>query len=162
MNATAIRGSYAGALGIPQFMPSSYRKYAVDFDGDGKVDLLNSPVDAIGSVANYLKQNGWSAGGDITARAKPADGVDSLDLTLTARSLPEWAKAGIVTEEPSAETGSARLLTFTMPDDSMELWLAFGNFDVIMKYNRSYDYARSVFQLAQALKSAHSDAQPRP
>ncbi|NIQ15869.1 MAG: lytic murein transglycosylase B, partial [Candidatus Dadabacteria bacterium] len=70
----SIKGSYAGAMGIPQFISSSYRNYAVDFDADNKIDIWNNPVDAIGSVANYFKQHGWSAGGEIAIKADVVNG----------------------------------------------------------------------------------------
>lgn len=153
----AVQGSYAGALGIPQFMPGSYRKYAVDFDGDGKADLLHDPVDAIGSVANYLQQYGWSRDGAVALRGKLADAVYAGSVASGARPLSAWAAAGIVPAAPSPENGPARLVDFTVPDGK-EFWLAFGNFDVITKYNNSDYYAMTVFLLAQALKEAHGAA----
>jgi membrane-bound lytic murein transglycosylase B len=147
-----VRGSYAGALGIPQFMPSSYRKYAVDFDGDGKIDLLQDPVDAIGSVANYLKQYGWLSGEPIAVRASLSE--DTCVGITTPRSVAEWAAAGIKLEQPFATDKTVRLVDFTVADGK-EFWLAANNFDVITKYNNSDFYAMSVFQLAQALRDAH-------
>jgi membrane-bound lytic murein transglycosylase B len=146
-----VQGSYAGAIGIPQFMPSSYRKYAVDFDGDGRIDLLHDPVDAIGSVANYLKQYGWLSGAPITVRASVSE--DNCVGITTPRSVAEWAAVGIKTEQPFATDKAVRLVDFTVTDGK-EFWLAANNFDVITKYNNSDFYAMSVFQLAQALRDA--------
>ncbi len=89
----SIRASYAGAMGIPQFMPSSYRKHAVDFNGDGKIDLLNSAEDAIGSVANYLRQYGWKPGELVAMRAKVEE-VKRPDDVGAARNLAAWGGVG--------------------------------------------------------------------
>lgn len=148
-----VQGSYAGALGIPQFMPGSYRKYAVDFSGDGKIDLLRDPVDAIGSVANYLKQYGWLSGELVAVRAGVGEDhrVGSL---MEARAVAEWAVEGVKPGEEVAADKKARLIDFTV-GDGKEFWLAFGNFDAITRYNNSDFYAMSVFQLAEALRVAH-------
>lgn len=146
-----VQGSYAGAMGIPQFMPSSYRKYAVDSSGDGKTDLLHDPVDAIGSVANYLRQFGWVNGAPVAARARTGEGAASLAPDL--RSVGEWAAAGVTPDNPVAADNTARLMEFTVADGK-EYWLAFKNFEVITRYNNSDFYAMSVFQLAGALRDA--------
>ena len=152
-NLLEIRSSYAGALGIPQFMPSSYRKYAVDFNGNHKVDLLNEPVDAIGSVGNYLQGYGWVRGGRIAVRAEV--GEDSCAGALDApRNLSDWADMGIVPRGEITRDEPARLLDFTV-QDGKEFWLGFNNFEVITRYNNSDFYAMSVFQLAEELKAAH-------
>ena len=131
-------------------MPSSYRKYAVDFNGNRKKNLMGEVPDAIGSVGNYLKNYGWIRGGRIALRANVAE-AKSLDDG--AHGLDEWAKVG-VTPMSAVKPGEAvRLLSYTV-QDGKEFWLAFNNFDVIMRYNNSDYYAMSVFQLAQALKSA--------
>ncbi|MDR2195054.1 MAG: lytic murein transglycosylase B [Gallionellaceae bacterium] len=91
MDMAETRGSYAGALGIPQFMPSSYRKYAVDWDGDDRADLLNNPIDAIGSVANYLQQHGWRAGQPVALQV-----TNAADLDPSMRSLSAWEEAGVI------------------------------------------------------------------
>lgn len=147
-----VKSSYAGAMGIPQFMPSSYRKYAVDFNGDQKTDLFNEPVDAIGSVANYLKAYGWIRGEPVAVRAR-VGAECCTDESRSARSLAEWADAGILPEAPVRYESSARLLDYTVTD-GREYWLGFNNFDVITRYNNSDFYAMSVFQLAEALKEA--------
>ena len=149
---TQVRGSYAGALGIPQFMPSSYRKYAVDFDGDGKIDLRHNPVDAIGSVANYFSQFGWKKGAPVTVRVKISE--DSRELIPgKILTVSEWGASGVQIVPEINDELRARLMAFTIMDGK-EFWLAFDNFEVITRYNNSDYYAMAVFQLAQALREA--------
>jgi membrane-bound lytic murein transglycosylase B len=143
-NLLDMKGSYAGAMGIPQFMPSSYRKFAIDFNGNQKIDLLNEPVDAIGSVANYLEKYGWKRGEPIAARAQTcqqccAGHEGSFDMT----------------SQNESQDIPCRLLDFTVAD-GVEYWRGFKNFDVITRYNNSDYYAMSVFQLSVALKKALS------
>ncbi len=145
-----VKGSYAGALGIPQFMPSSYRKYAVDFNGNRKKNLMGEVPDAIGSVGNYLKNYGWIRGGRIALRANV---TDAKSLDDAAHDLDEWVKVGVTPMTAVKSDEASRLLSYTV-QDGKEFWLAFNNFDVIMRYNNSDYYAMSVFQLAKALKSA--------
>ncbi len=148
------QGSYAGAVGIPQFMPSSYRKYAVDFSGDGKTDLLHDPVDAIGSVANYLKQYGWLSGEPVAARASA--GENGLAVSLAgSQTVAAWAAAGVQPDQQVEADKAARLIDFTVLEGK-EFWLAFKNFDVITRYNNSDFYAMSVHQLAEALRDARN------
>ncbi|MBI5918320.1 MAG: lytic murein transglycosylase B [Nitrosomonadales bacterium] len=151
-NLLAVQGSYAGALGIPQFMPGSYRKYAVDFNGDGKIDLLRTPEDAIGSVAHYLKEYGWKKGEPIAVRARVSDEQCPGEIE-SARSLSEWREIGVepVAHQTLHGDKSALLLDFTVPDGK-EFWLGFDNFYAITRYNNSYYYAMSVYQLAEALR----------
>lgn len=146
-----VKSSYAGAMGIPQFMPSSYRKYAIDFNGNHRIDILNEPVDAIGSVGNYLKEYGWIRGGLIAVRAK-VDPTICAGAADGSRSLADWAEVGVSAQ--IKQGGSARLLDYTV-DEGKEFWLGFNNFDVITRYNNSDYYAMSVFELAEALKTAH-------
>lgn len=146
-----VRSSYAGALGIPQFMPSSYRKYAVDFNGNHRIDLLNEAGDAIGSVGNYLKSYGWVRGGLIAVRAQAGEEDHAADAP---RKLSEWAEKGVVPLVRVGRDAPARLLDYTVTDGK-EYWLGFNNFDVITRYNNSDFYAMSVFELAEALKAAH-------
>ncbi len=157
-NLLSVRGSYAGALGISQFMPSSYRKYAVDFDGNGKIDLMHERADAIGSAANYLKQYGWTPGEPMALRAKVPEDACMGDIS-GLRPVAEWMARGVTPILPSAPVQvispdkPARLLDFTV-EDGKEFWLAFGNFDVVKAYNNSAFYAMSVLQLAEALREA--------
>lgn len=157
----AIRSSYAGALGIPQFMPSSYRQYAVDFNGNHKTDLLNEPADAIGSVGNYLQAYGWIRGERVAVRVQVSE-EKCVGATDTPRTLAEWAEAGVISGEKIKPDSLARLMDFTVAEGdeklssghSKEFWLGLNNFDTITRYNNSDFYAMSVLQLAQALKTS--------
>jgi membrane-bound lytic murein transglycosylase B len=147
-----LKGSYAGALGIPQFMPSSYRNYAVDFNGNQVADLLNEPEDAIGSVGNYLQGYGW-------LRDEPVSVLTHGDHKNLVRSPPQsisaWKQIGIHPKSGTLKQDKmARLLDYTVKDGK-EFWLAFNNFEVITRYNNSDFYAMSVFQLATKLKAKY-------
>jgi membrane-bound lytic murein transglycosylase B len=148
----AIRASYAGAMGIPQFMPSSYRRMAVDFNNDGKTDLLRDPEDAIGSVANYLSQYGWITGEPIAVRATVSDET-RIGYTPTARRMDAWAVAGVVPVDKVESGMYSYLVDFTVANGK-EYWFGFNNFAVITTYNNSTFYAMSVFQLAEELVAA--------
>lgn len=153
-NLLEIKSSYAGALGIPQFMPSSYRKYAVDFNENGKTDLLSEPEDAIGSVANYFKQYGWHSGEVVAVRAKLSPQV-KLPVDLQMRDMAAWSESGIVAaEEQGRLLPPAAVVDFTV-EAGKEYWLTCANFRVITLYNNSNFYAMSVFQLAEALRAAY-------
>jgi len=152
-------GSYAGAMGFPQFMPSSWRRLAVDFDGDGKIDLINNPVDAIGSIANYFNANGWKPGESVTVRARITsqdyDGIISKELKVT-NSLGEIARNGLVPREAADYLATTPASAIRLQgDNGGEFWLGFTNFYVITTYNRSIMYAMAAFQLSQELKAAH-------
>lgn len=149
-----VQGSYAGAMGYGQFIPSSYRAYAVDFDDDGRRDLWQ-PADAIGSVANYFSEHGWRAGERVAVRAKAAPNARPLpDASLK----PEWtvadlAQRGFEPVEDVAAGAEATLITLEQPDAN-EYWLGFHNFYVISRYNRSALYSMAVFQLSRAIAEA--------
>lgn len=147
-----IRASYAGAMGIPQFMPSSYRKNAVDFNGDGKIDLLENAEDAIGSVANYLRQYGWKPGEPVAVRAKVGN-ISRPNDVGAARSLLTWGELGVLPQENVGEGMYAYLLDFTLPEGK-DFWFGFNNFAVITTYNNSSYYAMSVYQLAVELRKS--------
>jgi len=153
-NLLAVNSSYAGALGIPQFMPSNYRKYALDYNGNGHIDILHEPADAIGSVANYFKHYGWRSGEPVATQVQVADGSVLGDL-MVARPVMGWkTDAGVSLEnESQGVLPPAWLLDLTL-DNGKEYWLVFENFDVIMRYNISSYYAMSVHQLAQAMRAA--------
>ncbi len=153
-NLLEIQSSYAGALGIPQFMPSNFRKYALDYNGNGKVDILREPEDAIGSVANYFKHYGWRNGEPVAMLAKIADD-QRLGSLIEMRPALAWrVDAGVTPVKNSdAFLPPAWLLDLTM-ESGKEYWLVFDNFNVIMRYNTSSFYAMSVHQLAMALKAA--------
>jgi membrane-bound lytic murein transglycosylase B len=148
----SVKGSYAGAIGIPQFMPGSARHYAVDFDGDGRIDLRASAADAIGSVANFLRRHGWRPGEAaqlrVTAPAGDAWRAYVDGNMLPAHPVAELAKAGLQTELPP-EDASARAAVVDLEGD---VRLGLQNFYVITRYNRSALYAAAVADLAQALK----------
>jgi len=149
----SVLGSYAGAIGIPQFMPSSYRKYAVDFDGSGVTDLRASPVDAIGSVANFLKQHGWRAGEPILFHATVSgeDWRPFADGTvLPKHALAELRKAG-VSLGADAPPLPAILIELQNRDAPPEFRVGMQNFYVITRYNRSSFYATVVAELAAAI-----------
>jgi membrane-bound lytic murein transglycosylase B len=146
------RGSYAGAMGMGQFMPSSYQKWAVDFDDDGKIDLFRSPADAIGSVANYFAEHGWRKGepalvdatvkGDVSALLK-----GGLELDRTVDQL----RAAGVTVDPSIDgAAKARLFSYEIPG-GVEHRVGLHNFYVVTRYNKSTMYARAVLELASSL-----------
>lgn len=156
------QGSYAGALGLPQFLPSSVRNYAVDFDGDGQIDLLGSPKDAIGSVARYMQMHGWEAGGPVAVRAS-LDSDTNLAPLLAKDITPAFDSATLashgVRAMSSAEgAGKAAFVELVTPGQDSEYWLGYQNFYVITRYNRSSFYAMSVFQLGEAVKVARAAA----
>ncbi|MEM0955507.1 MAG: lytic murein transglycosylase B [Pseudomonadota bacterium] len=151
--ADALKGSYAGAMGFGQFIPSSYRAYAVDFDQDGVVDIINNPVDAIGSVANYFKQHQWRAGLPVAARGRVDQGYRAEwanEGLKPRRSLAELAGGGIYAEQPLAPETLATVMAFE-GESGPEYWLGWHNFYVITRYNHSAMYAMSVYQLSQAI-----------
>jgi membrane-bound lytic murein transglycosylase B len=162
-----VTGSYAGAMGAAQFISSSYRHYAIDYDKDGRTDLWRSPADMIGSIANYLKLNGWQAGGPV---AVPALGVDAqvhqgLLFAEPGRSLkevvgpkdkpmhplPDLAKVGIRPAHGLNTDSLAYLMAFEQPNRTFDYWLGLHNFYVITRYNRSPLYAMAVQQLGSAI-----------
>lgn len=150
-------GSYAGAMGIAQFMPGSYRRYAVDFDGDGVRDLFRNPVDAIGSVANYLTAHGWQRNEPIAAPAE-LSGTESRPPFEAAKlstrySLEELQRRGV--SATGAFPTSKRAIPLTLQNlDGPEYWLGFDNFYVITRYNHSTYYAMAVYHLSEAIRSA--------
>lgn len=151
----SVQASYAGALGIPQFMPGSYRRYAVDFNGNGKIDIMNEPEDAIGSVANYLKQYGWRNGEPVAILCKLED-EKRLGVVGEARPYIAWRDAGVIPLKKQEDyLPPSWLLDFTV-ESGKEYWLVFSNFNVIMRYNNSNYYAMSVFQLAEEIRRARN------
>lgn len=151
-------GSFAGAVGYPQFLPSSVRNFAVDFDGNGRIDFDSDPVDAIGSVANYLFLHGWLPGQPIAERARLQPGVDArplIDAGIDPSLSPETlATAGVTRVDGGAAADTATLVDLPTPGAETEYWLGYRNFYVITRYNRSSFYAMSVFELAEALRAA--------
>jgi membrane-bound lytic murein transglycosylase B len=149
-----VKGSYAGAIGIPQFMPGSWRRYAVDFDGDGKIDLRNNFVDAIGSVGSFLKQHGWKAGEPIAYPATVHGEEHKLLLqgSFEAKTpVNELEKFG-VKAEGAPRNANVLLVDLPTPDQPTSYWVGLENFYVITRYNRSTFYAMSVYDMAQQIK----------
>ncbi|MBU1237999.1 MAG: lytic murein transglycosylase B [Gammaproteobacteria bacterium] len=153
------RGSYAGAIGYPQFLPSSIRNFAVDFDGDGRIDLSASSADAIGSVGRFLYMHGWARGEPIWSPAKVSRGDTPKLLAegIQPRRLPaEMAQFGV--EADSALQLPAALIDLTTPDAPTEYRLGYKNFYVLTRYNRSSFYASAVADLAVALLACRPQA----
>jgi membrane-bound lytic murein transglycosylase B len=157
LDALTLEGSYAGAIGIPQFMPSSYLAYAVDFDGDGKADLAGDPDDAIGSVANYLSKHGWADGAPVAVRADVAGAAPATD-SRPRRAVAELKGAGVTPLAPVDDGAAAAVLKFDA-GDGPEYWLGFANFYVIKRYNNSNFYAMAVAQLASEIKGLREAVQ---
>ncbi|MGH9324711.1 MAG: lytic murein transglycosylase B [Vicinamibacteria bacterium] len=147
-------GSYAGAMGIAQFMPGSYRRYAIDFDGDGRRDLFDNTWDAIGSVANYLTAHGWERDAPVAAPAEVSDSKAQpfrSGKLWTRYPLEELESFGIRSVGASREARSAIPLALRNRASS-EYWLGFDNFYVITRYNHSVHYAMAVFQLGEEIR----------
>jgi membrane-bound lytic murein transglycosylase B len=158
----SLLGSFAGAVGMPQFMPGNIVKYGVDFDGDGRVDLRDSAADAIGSVANFLVQHGWSrdqAGPPVYAAdvspSRSWEGLLGAGLSASYRA-DELAAAGVVTHVALPGTGLYGLVDLQNGADPTEYWVANNNFFAITNYNRSYFYAMSVIELGRAVRLSRS------
>lgn len=149
-------GSYAGAMGQPQFIPSSFRDYAVDFDGDGHRDLWDNRSDVIGSVANYFKKHKWQAGQPVAARATvhgeayKAMAEKGYKPSFTVKELKQAGVSIKVDYPDDARAALVELETRQGP----EYWVALDNFYVITRYNHSPLYAMAVFQLSEAIRSS--------
>ena len=159
----APTGSFAGALGLPQFMPGSYRNYAIDFDGDGRVDLWTDADDVIGSVAHFLARHDWRADQPVLLPAS----VDSsqrdavlrhLDGGLSERrSLDDWANDGVMALDAPDDLAPDPVGILLLEEDALDrtsLRIACHNFYVITRYNRSRLYAAAVYEVAQAIRAA--------
>ena len=162
----SFKGSYAGAIGLSQFMPSSIRNYAIDFDRDGKIDLQASPVDAIGSIANYLALHGWKAGlptvFPATLLTPASDQVEFAETLNTVLSQGLKASYSFDALRSVASTASQDvpqhllygLVDLQNGDEATEYWLATENFFALTQYNRSYFYAMSVIDLGRVIAQA--------
>lgn len=152
-----VKGSYAGAMGVPQFISSSYRNYAVDFNGDGRKDLISSTVDAIGSVANYLNRHGWQRGGEIAVAAE-IDGDDYNELlalgTKPKLTMTELSRRGVRALGEVDAVSRAALIELEQKNGT-ELWLVLDNFYAITRYNHSELYAMAVTQLAWKIRDRY-------
>ncbi len=164
LDITDVRGSYAGAMGVPQFMPSNYLRLGVDFDGDGKTDLWNK-VDAIGSAANYFVNylgngRGWKRGEAVASRIQVSPrlltGIDvnvkQATLTLADLKARGIDVSGLPMVDPNTPVGILELEGINGP----EYWVAFNNFYAIMSYNPRVKYAMAVYQLSQSIRKAAS------
>jgi membrane-bound lytic murein transglycosylase B len=147
-----IHGSYAGAMGMPQFISSSYREYAVDFDGDGKRDLWNSKADVIGSVANYFKIHGWVANQPVALRVKTDKKIqiDDQERLKPYTTIAKLRSEGVVVDKKLPDDTKVTLLGFDGANGE-EYWAGLQNFYVITRYNHSALYAMAVYQLSQKL-----------
>ena len=161
------RGSFAGAMGLPQFMPSSVRRFAVDFDGDGRVDVARSPVDAIGSVGAFLAAHGWTRDAPLMLAARADNAVvETLGRGITAAyRWHDVAALGASVEgalDPATKVFLLDLATVTPSGvEATEFRIGTANLAAILQYNRSYFYAVSVAELAEAIR-ARFDALPQP
>ncbi|MDD3608696.1 MAG: lytic murein transglycosylase B [Halothiobacillaceae bacterium] len=162
LDAAELKGSYAGAMGMPQFIPSSYLAYAVDGDGDGRRDLWSSVPDVLASVANYFTRHGWRPDEPVAARAYP--GSASVEAYLNkARDLKpkstvgELRRQGVRIDAPFEADESSMLFTLEQPD-GLDYWVGLNNFYVITRYNHSVLYAMAVWQLAQAIERERAGA----
>ncbi len=151
-----LKGSYAGAMGMPQFIPSSFRSYAVDFDGNGVRDFWSSSADPIGSVANYFKVHGWRTGAPVVSLASvktPANGLGSKRIKSnkkTWKSVADYSRLGVKTADKLSAKELSTLLKLEGKQGD-EYWLALHNFYVITRYNHSPLYALAVHQLSEAV-----------
>jgi membrane-bound lytic murein transglycosylase B len=164
---TTLKGSYAGALGLPQFMPGSYRNFAVDFDHDGRIDLWKDGDDVVGSVGNFLARHDWQRGqpvllpATIAAESRDAE-LRRLDGGISERRpLDAWAGDGVTTTLPdglaSDPVGLLLLEERSPAGDDARYWIACNNFYVITRYNRSRLYAAAVWELANAIRAARAE-----
>jgi len=153
----SLKGSYAGAMGIPQFISSSYRNYAVDFDEDGKKDLWQNSVDAIGSVANYFNRHGWETSAAVTYPVRVTG--DRVEATIDKDLKPD-IRAGdlknydIVSDLDIPEATLVKVMKFEQIDYN-DYWIGLHNFYVITRYNHSALYAMAVYQLSEEIKTEY-------
>ena len=151
-NPESLKGSIAGAMGYGQFMPDSYRKYAVDFDSDGVRDILTNPVDAIGSVANFLNKKGkWKPNTPIAIQANAYNQSEPLKSSFKPyMTNNELDKLGLVASQNIP--GNLKFVPFSLElEDGYEYWLGFDNYQALSRYNRSKLYVMAVFEFSQLL-----------
>lgn len=154
MDLSKVKGSYAGAIGYGQFIPTSYLSYAEDGDGDGRIDLINSPADAIYSVANYFKEHGWQKGKAVAQQVKVMGTRYSAYLNQDfkpAVSLKRLNRDGVIDIRQRDKNQAATLIEFDI-NNTKQYWIGLHNFYVITRYNHSNLYAMAVYQLSQAIK----------
>lgn len=163
LNPLLPMGSYAGAMGFPQFIPTSYQAYAVDFNGDGFRDIWTNPVDAIGSVAHYFEAHGWKKDGPVAVDAVlEGDGAKLENLRKNRFDMQDYSQvaAAGMTAKSASLTADTRVLpmALSLDDDQEQMMLGLHNFYVITRYNHSRLYAMAVNELAKALKASDQDA----
>ena len=154
LNLDQVKGSYAGAMGLGQFISSSYRSYAVDFDADGQRNLWQSRPDAVASVANYFKRHGWRQGEPVATRARRHDGARELnDITIKpaypVTQMIEWGYSPV--EAPPSPEQAVTLIELETTSGA-EYWLGYHNFYVISRYNHSALYSMAVYQLSRKIE----------
>jgi membrane-bound lytic murein transglycosylase B len=165
-----VRGSFAGAMGMPQFMPTSWRKFAVDFDGDGRIDLRDSPADVIGSVANYFKAHGWVAGQPTRYQVEMSP-LAPLDALLAPDIVPSFTpnelhKRGLTLlpgtpkEAPPAPEALLAVIELQNGNEAPTYFAGTGNFYAITRYNWSSYYAAAVIELGEAIASQMQAPEP--
>lgn len=146
-----LKGSYAGAMGYGQFIPSSYLAYAIDFDGDGQRDIWGNPVDAIGSIANYFAEHGWRPGEAVVAQPQfnnaDIEGLINQDLKPEL-TIKEWGDLGVTSRQALDPEAKATLMRLSTGEKN-EYRLGLHNFYVITRYNHSRLYASAVYELSQ-------------
>lgn len=155
-NPLSLKGSYAGAMGGPQFIASSYRQYAIDFSGQGKKDLINNWQDVIGSVANYFQKNGWQTAEPIVYTATTNNKNYAALLSPRNNPSPKYSfaeikKAGIATTASLADNTPVALIGLEEAEGE-RLWVGLKNFYVITRYNHSNLYAMAVYELSEKIK----------
>jgi lytic murein transglycosylase len=146
-----LNGSWAGAFGQTQFIPSTYQRLAVDFDGDGRRDLVGSVADALGSTANYLRKAGWQPGGSWMIEVKAPAGYKGPTGRKNKASLSTWAKRGVVRADGAQLSGGANAGLLLPAGPNGPGFLVFGNFDAIYSYNQAESYAMAISHLADRL-----------
>lgn len=159
------KGSFAGAMGIPQFMPSSQRRWGVDFDGDGRIDLRNSPIDAIGSVGNFLKSHGWQTGQIAVIPTVAPNPLPSAFEKVDIKpgiALETYQQAGFAFSSNLRDDTPATLVALSTPNQPTAYWLGLQNYYVITRYNRSAAYAMSVIDLGGAIRDARNQQNSSP
>ncbi|WP_409432433.1 lytic murein transglycosylase [Litorimonas sp. RW-G-Af-16] len=158
-------GSWTGAMGMTQFIPTTFRDYAVDFDGDGNKDLWESEADALGSAAHYLSRHGWRASEPVMEEVRVVDGFDYGLTETTKRTVNQWTTAGVMTMNGQPWTADAGFLEAKLIAPGGHRgpkFLIFKNFDVIKKYNNSTSYAMGINVLGEALRGNTVISTPWP
>ena len=156
-----FKGSYAGAMGFGQFIPSSYRSFAIDYDGDGFADIWTNKKDAIASVANYFKAHGWQTGAPIAERASRAANFPDKMINNKSRpktSAAELSKLGFSPVSRKKVSAKPAVALKYVAQKGDEYWLGYNNFYVITRYNRSQLYALAVYQLSQEIAAGYKKA----